>query len=234
MMQESSVFRIPSVLWRQYLLPVSQTSSGNIYKINNTSPNEYRFLRLLRQFLSGDFKDLHEYECHKIFGHWSGVIYFVEKVLDNLSEVLIAVTKGKVHNELLDLYGNETRRPAGTCVDEVCLAKAKDIVEAKNVFHVECVEVLKAYSIFDRNVCVIDQRRGKDERKEIKALREDGLLENKPLAILERKLGKVNNKPVMFMLIQWNNKPVEEATWEIYGDLITRFPGFDAVNEAIH
>ncbi|GKE38981.1 reverse transcriptase domain, reverse transcriptase zinc-binding domain protein, partial [Tanacetum coccineum] len=56
-------------------------------------------------------------------------------------------------------------------------------------------------------------------------LREDGLLENKPLAILERKLGKVNNKPVMFMLIQWNNKPVEEATWEIYGDLITRFPG---------
>nr|GEU51042.1 hypothetical protein [Tanacetum cinerariifolium]GEV58634.1 hypothetical protein [Tanacetum cinerariifolium] len=53
-------------------------------------------------------------------------------------------------------------------------------------------------------------------------LREDGLLENKPMAILERRLGKVNNKPVMFMLIQWTNKSVEEATWEIYGDLITR------------
>ena len=64
-------------------------------------------------------------------------------------------------------------------------------------------------------------------------LREDGLLENKPMAILERKLGKVNNKPVMFVLIQWSNKPVEEATWEIYGDLITRFPGFDARNEAV-
>ncbi|GJV70189.1 putative mitochondrial protein [Tanacetum coccineum] len=64
-------------------------------------------------------------------------------------------------------------------------------------------------------------------------LREDGLLENKPMAILERRLGKVNNKPVMFVLIQWTNKPVEEATWEIYGDLITRFPGFDAVNEAV-
>ncbi|GKF66199.1 retrotransposable element Tf2 [Tanacetum coccineum] len=63
-------------------------------------------------------------------------------------------------------------------------------------------------------------------------LREDGLLENKPMAILERRLGKVNNKPVMFVLIQWTNKPVEEATWEIYGDLITKFPGFDAVNEA--
>nr|GFB68890.1 hypothetical protein [Tanacetum cinerariifolium] len=62
-------------------------------------------------------------------------------------------------------------------------------------------------------------------------LREDGLLENKPMAILERRLEKINNKPVMFVLIQWTNKSVEEATWEIYGDLITRFLGFDAMNE---
>ncbi|GJT42536.1 hypothetical protein Tco_0951251 [Tanacetum coccineum] len=39
-------------------------------------------------------------------------------------------------------------------------------------------------------------------------LREDGLLENRPMAILERRLGKVNNKPVMFVLIQWTNKPL--------------------------
>ncbi|GJV32930.1 hypothetical protein Tco_1393330 [Tanacetum coccineum] len=64
-------------------------------------------------------------------------------------------------------------------------------------------------------------------------LREDDLLENKPMAILERRLGKVNNKPIMFVLIQSTNKSVEEATWEIYGDLITRFPGFDAVNEVL-
>nr|GEV47444.1 hypothetical protein [Tanacetum cinerariifolium] len=31
--------------------------------------------------------------------------------------------------------------------------------------------------------------------------------------------------------MKWTNKPVEEATWEIYGDLITRFSGFDVVNE---
>nr|GEX30991.1 retrotransposable element Tf2 [Tanacetum cinerariifolium] len=43
-------------------------------------------------------------------------------------------------------------------------------------------------------------------------LREDGLLENKPMEILEIRLGKVNNKPVMFMLIQWTNKLVEKAT----------------------
>nr|GEX39470.1 retrotransposable element Tf2 [Tanacetum cinerariifolium] len=64
-------------------------------------------------------------------------------------------------------------------------------------------------------------------------LREDGLLENKPMAILERRLGKVNNKSVMFVLIQWTNKQVEEATWEIYEDLITKFPGFDVVNETV-
>nr|GEV06803.1 hypothetical protein [Tanacetum cinerariifolium] len=74
---------------------------------------------------------------------------------------------------------------------------------------------------------------GKDHSvRVLPQLREDGLLENKPMAILERRLRKVNNKPVMFVLIQWTNKPVEEASWEIYDDLITRFPGFDVVNEA--
>ncbi|GKD77959.1 retrotransposable element Tf2, partial [Tanacetum coccineum] len=63
--------------------------------------------------------------------------------------------------------------------------------------------------------------------------KEDGLLENKPMSILERRVGKVNNKPVMFVLIQWTNKSVKEATWEVYGDLITRFPGFDVVNKVV-
>nr|GEY66121.1 paired amphipathic helix protein Sin3-like 3 isoform X1 [Tanacetum cinerariifolium] len=132
-------FRLHQAVYTRIQKP-KETAKQN----NNTSPNEYaRFLRLLRQFLSWDFKDLHEYECHKIFGHWSGVIFSVKKLLDNLSEKLIAVTNGKVHNELLDLCCNETRRPAGTCVDEVCLGKSKDIV-TKNVFRVECLNVPEA------------------------------------------------------------------------------------------
>ncbi|GKA83145.1 putative mitochondrial protein [Tanacetum coccineum] len=51
-------------------------------------------------------------------------------------------------------------------------------------------------------------------------LKEDGLLDYKPMAILERRLGKVNNKPVMYVLIQWTNRTVEEATWEIYVDVL--------------
>ena len=41
-------------------------------------------------------------------------------------------------------------------------------------------------------------------------------------------LGKCNSRPVMYVLIQWTNKPIEEATWEIYGDLLERFPDFDS------
>ncbi|GKG26429.1 hypothetical protein Tco_0399575, partial [Tanacetum coccineum] len=44
-------------------------------------------------------------------------------------------------------------------------------------------------------------------------LKEDELLDYKPMAILERRLGKVNKKPVMYVL-------VEEATWEIYADVL--------------
>nr|GEY73258.1 retrotransposable element Tf2 [Tanacetum cinerariifolium] len=59
-------------------------------------------------------------------------------------------------------------------------------------------------------------------------LKEDGLLYYKPMEILERRLGKVNNKPVMYVLIQWINRTVEEATWEIYADVLARFSDFDA------
>ncbi|GJU05070.1 retrotransposable element Tf2 [Tanacetum coccineum] len=58
---------------------------------------------------------------------------------------------------------------------------------------------------------------------------EDGTLEYKPMAILERRLGKLNNKPVLYVLTQWVGRPIEEATWEVYGDLITRFLEFDKV-----
>nr|GEW90886.1 hypothetical protein [Tanacetum cinerariifolium] len=93
----------------------------------------------------------------------------------------------------------------------------KQIIRDCNIHPVFHILQLKKCHGKDHSVGVLPQ------------LREDGLLENKPMAILEKRLGKVNNKPVMFVLIQWTNK----ATWEIYGDLITRFPGFDVVNEVV-
>ncbi|GJQ96806.1 retrotransposon-related protein [Tanacetum coccineum] len=40
----------------------------------------------------------------------------------------------------------------------------------------------------------------------------NGQLSAVPVAILERRLGKVNNKPEVFVLVQWSNRDKEEAT----------------------
>nr|GEW21691.1 reverse transcriptase [Tanacetum cinerariifolium] len=55
----------------------------------------------------------------------------------------------------------------------------------------------------------------------------DGLMIKTPATILDRRLGKLRNSPVMYVLVQWHDESVEDATWETYGDLITRFSTFD-------
>jgi len=54
-----------------------------------------------------------------------------------------------------------------------------------------------------------------------------GLLAAEPNVILARKLGKKGNKAVVCLFIQWANKPKEEATWELYFDIETKFPYFN-------
>jgi len=54
-----------------------------------------------------------------------------------------------------------------------------------------------------------------------------GLLAAEPVAILARRLGKRGNKAVVFSLIQWSNKPKEEATWELYSEIEAKFPHFN-------
>ncbi|GJV02453.1 retrotransposable element Tf2 [Tanacetum coccineum] len=55
---------------------------------------------------------------------------------------------------------------------------------------------------------------------------DDGRLLVEPVAILERRLGKVQDKPVMFVLVQWANQGPEDATWEVYHEFVARFPQF--------
>ncbi|GJW51736.1 retrotransposon-related protein [Tanacetum coccineum] len=54
----------------------------------------------------------------------------------------------------------------------------------------------------------------------------DGRLVVEPMAVLERRLGKVHNKPVMFVLVQWANQGPKDATWEVYHEFVARFPQF--------
>jgi len=46
------------------------------------------------------------------------------------------------------------------------------------------------------------------------------------LVALARGLGKKGNRAVVYVLIQWSNKPREEATWELYSEIEAKFPNF--------
>ena len=48
-----------------------------------------------------------------------------------------------------------------------------------------------------------------------------------PAKVLDRRLGKLNNRVVTYVLVQWSNGSVEEATWELYSDLLKRYPEVD-------
>ncbi|GKB83298.1 retrotransposable element Tf2 [Tanacetum coccineum] len=52
----------------------------------------------------------------------------------------------------------------------------------------------------------------------------DGVLSMEPEVIIGRRLGKLNNKVVLYILVKWINQTEEDATWELYTDLIKRFP----------
>ncbi|GJS04942.1 retrotransposable element Tf2 [Tanacetum coccineum] len=48
----------------------------------------------------------------------------------------------------------------------------------------------------------------------------NGLLLAEPVAILDKRLAKMNNKAVVYVLVKWYNHTDEDATWENYADLI--------------
>lgn len=59
----------------------------------------------------------------------------------------------------------------------------------------------------------------------------EGLLSLELVAILDRKLGKLNNKPAVYLLVQWANQSVEDATWELHHDFVLRFLTFHLILE---
>ena len=59
------------------------------------------------------------------------------------------------------------------------------------------------------------------------ALNEEGEIAAVPIAILDRKLGKVGNRGEVFLLVQWSTGSREDATWELYSEMERRFPHRD-------
>lgn len=56
----------------------------------------------------------------------------------------------------------------------------------------------------------------------------DGQFLVQSIAILQRQFVKKNNVAAVKVLVQWSNLPPEDATWEDYQFLKTKFPDFDS------
>ena len=54
----------------------------------------------------------------------------------------------------------------------------------------------------------------------------DGPLTLEPEAILDRRMAKLNNRAVVYVLVKWANHSKEDASWELYEDLVQRFADF--------
>ncbi|GJW93608.1 reverse transcriptase, partial [Tanacetum coccineum] len=48
-----------------------------------------------------------------------------------------------------------------------------------------------------------------------------------PIAVLDRRMARKGNVGAVYVLIQWTNEGVDDATWELYDDIAVRFPAFD-------
>jgi len=55
-------------------------------------------------------------------------------------------------------------------------------------------------------------------------LNEEGEIVVVPVAILERRLGKVGHKGAVYLLVQWSTGSQEDATWELYSNMEKTFP----------
>ncbi|XP_074317962.1 uncharacterized protein LOC141654744 [Silene latifolia] len=80
------------------------------------------------------------------------------------------------------------------------------------VFH---ISVLRKHEGPLPSVCSVPDI---DEQQQLRA---------EPFALLDRKLVKKGNQAVVYVLIQWSNGDVTDATWEPYDDIAKRFPQFN-------
>jgi len=58
-------------------------------------------------------------------------------------------------------------------------------------------------------------------------MNEEGEIVANPVAILDRKLGKMGHRAVVYLLGQWSTGTREDATWELYSEMEKKFPHLD-------
>ncbi|KAK6117429.1 hypothetical protein DH2020_048823 [Rehmannia glutinosa] len=91
------------------------------------------------------------------------------------------------------------------------LALPPELAAVHNVFH---VSMLRKY-VHDPSHII---------NHEVLEVNRDMTYEEKPMAILDRKIHKLRNKDITLVKIQWTRHGQKEATWEREADIRTKYP----------
>ena len=91
------------------------------------------------------------------------------------------------------------------------LALPPNLASVHNVFH---VSMLRKY-VYDPTHII---------RYDDLVLNKDMTYEEKPIKILDRKVQQLRNRPIHVVKVLWNNRGVEEATWEPEGTIRWNYP----------
>ncbi|KAI3824945.1 hypothetical protein L1987_06418 [Smallanthus sonchifolius] len=114
---------------------------------SDTTPNDSyaRFLDLLYSFLDGAIDSAkYEDECRAVLGTWSFPVFTLDKLIDKLTKLLLAITIDEVNNKLLDLYAYESLRKE-RFIDELYNANASVIVNDSKIFRFDCSSIPETY-----------------------------------------------------------------------------------------
>lgn len=80
------------------------------------------------------------------------------------------------------------------------------------VFHVSCLKRKLGATNVQQSV--------------LPSIQEDGRMQLEPISVLDRRVVKKNNRPVVQWLIHWSNSFPEDATWENASQIEQKFPEF--------
>nr|GEX42084.1 retrotransposon protein, putative, unclassified [Tanacetum cinerariifolium] len=87
--------------------------------------------------------------------------------------------------------------------------------------HTPCVNGFSLVESVDRTMKAREELLGSSHKIRILAYCDpNGVLSAELMAILDRRLAKVGNRAVPYILIKWSNDSKEDATWENYANLI--------------
>ncbi|KAF7151067.1 hypothetical protein RHSIM_Rhsim02G0189700 [Rhododendron simsii] len=121
----------------------------------------------------------------------------------------------KVESELLDLVEASKRSPSfAQFMKDLTVPKVTRIKALTEI----CADA-KLSDVTRNFLCVV-------ATSTLPPVNEEGNMQIEPVAVLERKMVKRNNRVVVQWLVQWSRSFPEDATWIDYEEFLSKFPNF--------